>query len=61
MSFFPKSRRAVFAFLHDLAMAALSFVLITGLAWRYFFIVPLVFSGLVALSLLLAAWSVAKG
>jgi O-antigen biosynthesis protein WbqV len=27
VSFFPKSRRAVFAFTHDLAMAALSFVL----------------------------------
>ena len=27
VSFFPKSRRAVFAFLHDLVMAALSFVL----------------------------------
>ncbi len=27
MSIFPKSRRAIFAFLHDLAMAALSFVL----------------------------------
>jgi len=40
---------------------ALSFVVITGLAWRYFFIVPLVFSGLVALCLLLAAASVAKG
>ena len=27
VSFFPKSRRAIFAFLHDLVMAALSFVL----------------------------------
>ena len=36
---------------------ALSFVAITLLTWRYFFIVPLVFSGLVALCLILAAWS----
>jgi hypothetical protein len=39
---------------------AVSFVVITGLTWRYFFIVPLVFSGLVALCLLLAAWSPAR-
>lgn len=39
---------------------ALSFVVITLLTWRYFFIAPLVFSGLVALCLLLAAWSAAR-
>ena len=39
---------------------ALSFVVITVLSWRYFFIVPLVFSGLVALCLLVAAWSTAR-
>jgi len=39
---------------------ALSFVVITVLSWRYFFIVPLVFSGLVAICLLAAAWSAAR-
>lgn len=39
---------------------ALSFVLITGLAWRYFFIAPLVFASLVALCLLLAAGRAGK-
>lgn len=38
---------------------ALTFVVITLLTWRYFFIAPLVFSSLVALCLLLAAWSAA--
>jgi len=36
---------------------ALSFVAITLLTWRHFFIAPLVFSALVALCLVLAAWS----
>ena len=39
---------------------ALSFVVITLLTWRYVFIAPLVFSSLVALCLLLAAWSAAR-
>jgi hypothetical protein len=38
----------------------LSFVVITLLTWRYFFIAPLVFSSLVALCLLMAAWIVAR-
>lgn len=37
---------------------ALSFVAITILTWRYFFLAPLVFSGLVALCLVMAAWTV---
>ncbi len=36
---------------------ALSFVAVTFLSWRHFFIAPLVFSGVVAVCLLLAAWS----
>ena len=39
---------------------AFSFVVITLLTWRYFFTAPLVFSSLVALCLLLAAWSAAR-
>ena len=39
---------------------ALSFVVITLLTWRYFFIAPLVFSSLVALCLIMAAWSAAR-
>jgi hypothetical protein len=39
---------------------ALCFVMITLLTWRYFFIAPLVFSSLVALCLVLAAWSAAR-
>jgi hypothetical protein len=39
---------------------ALSFVVITGLTWRYFFIAPLVFASLVALCLLVAAWNAAR-
>ena len=39
---------------------AFSFVVITLLTWRYFFVAPLVFSSLVALCLLLAAWSAAR-
>ncbi|HEV2749976.1 MAG TPA: hypothetical protein VGV12_05565 [Gemmatimonadales bacterium] len=35
---------------------ALSFVAITLIAWRYIFFFPLLFSGLVALCLLMAAW-----
>lgn len=39
---------------------ALSFVVITFLTWRYFFIAPLVLSGLVALCLALADWNTAR-
>jgi hypothetical protein len=39
---------------------ALAFVVITLLTWRYFFVAPLILSSLVALCLLLAAWSVAR-
>ena len=39
---------------------ALAFVAITLLTWRYFFVAPLVFSGLVALCLLMAAWSATR-
>lgn len=39
---------------------ALSFVVITGLAWRYFFTAPLVLASLVAICLLVAAGRAAK-
>jgi len=39
---------------------ALSFVVITLLSWRYLFIPPLVFSSLVALCLIMAAWTAAR-
>jgi hypothetical protein len=39
---------------------ALSFVVVALLTWRYFFIAPLVLSSLVALCLLMAAWSAAR-
>lgn len=39
---------------------ALSFVAITVISWRYFFVAPLVLSGLVALCLLMAAWSAVR-
>ncbi len=39
---------------------AFSFVVITFLSWRYFFIAPLVFSAIVSLCLLMAAWSAAR-
>lgn len=38
---------------------ALCFVAVTVLSWRYFFIAPVVFSGLIAVCLLTAAWSAA--
>ncbi len=40
---------------------ALSFVAVTVLSWRYFFIAPLVFSGVVAACLVLAAWRAGTG
>jgi hypothetical protein len=39
---------------------AASFVVVTYLSWRYFFMVPLLFSVLIALCLLYAAWSVSR-
>lgn len=39
---------------------ALAFVVISVLTWRYFFIAPLIFSSLVAVCLLMAAWSSAR-
>jgi len=39
---------------------AFSFVVITFLSWRYFFIAPLVSSALVSVILLLAAWSAGR-
>lgn len=36
---------------------AVCFVAVTFLSWQYFFIAPVVFSGMIALSLLAAAWS----
>jgi hypothetical protein len=39
---------------------ALAFVVITLLTWRYFFIAPLVLSSLVALCLLMAAWTATR-
>jgi hypothetical protein len=36
---------------------AICFVVVTLLSWRYFFVAPVVFSGVIALCLLAAAWS----
>lgn len=36
---------------------ALTFVIVTFLSYRYFFIIPVVFSAVVALLLVLAAWA----
>ncbi|MDQ6888152.1 MAG: hypothetical protein M3068_12825 [Gemmatimonadota bacterium] len=41
------------------ALAA-SFVAVTLLSWRYFFIAPLVFSGAIAVVLLVSAWAAGK-
>jgi hypothetical protein len=35
---------------------AICFVLVTFLSWKYFFVVPMVFSGVVTICLILAAW-----
>ena len=40
---------------------AASFAVITGISWRYFFVVPVVFSTLITVCLLLAAWGIARG
>ena len=39
---------------------ALCFVALTYLSWQYFFIVPVAFSGVIAICLLAAAWLVAR-
>jgi hypothetical protein len=39
---------------------AVCFVAVTFLSWQYFFIAPVVFSGLIALCLLAAAWSAGR-
>ena len=35
---------------------AICFLLVTALSYRYFFIVPVIFSGVIAVCLILAAW-----
>jgi hypothetical protein len=35
---------------------AICFVMVTVLSWRYFFLVPVLFSGLITLCLFLGAW-----
>ncbi len=39
---------------------ALCFVAVTYLSWQYFFIAPVVFSGVIAICLLAAAWLAAR-
>jgi hypothetical protein len=39
---------------------AFSFVALTALSWRYFFLVPLIFSLLIAICLTTAAWLIPK-
>ena len=39
-------------------MLALCFVAVTALCWRYFFWAPILFSAVIALCLLLAAWRI---
>ena len=39
---------------------ALCFVVVTILSWRYFFMVPIIFSAVITLSLIAAAWFSAK-
>ena len=53
--------REVLATMSGIAWAlALCFVAVTVLSWQYFFIVPVIFSGVVALCLLAAAWMVGR-
>ncbi len=48
---------AQFAFMRTLAWAlAICFVLLTILSWRYFFLAPLIFSAIISLCLIAAAW-----
>ena len=39
---------------------AICFVVVTFLSWRYFFMVPVIFSGVTTIFLLLAAWSAGR-
>ena len=39
---------------------AACFVVVTFLSWKYFFVAPIIFSGLVAICLVLAAWVAAR-
>jgi len=39
---------------------ALCFVAVTYLSWKYFFIAPVVFAGVIAICLLAAAWLAAR-
>ena len=39
---------------------AICFVVVTFLSWRYFFMVPVIFSGLTTICLVLAAWSAGR-
>jgi len=39
---------------------ALSFLIVAFLSWRYFFVAPLLFSGVLAACLLAAAWSAGR-
>jgi hypothetical protein len=49
--------REVLAAMPGIAWAlALCFLAVTVLSWQYFFVVPVVFSGLITLCLLAAAW-----
>jgi hypothetical protein len=35
---------------------AVSFLVVTFLSWRYFFVLPVIFSGVITICLILAAW-----
>ncbi len=39
---------------------AICFVVVTFLSWRYFFMVPVIFSGVTTIFLVLAAWSAGR-
>jgi hypothetical protein len=39
---------------------AICFVVVTFLSWRYFFMAPVIFSGVITICLVLAAWSAGR-
>ena len=39
---------------------AVCFLVVTFLSWRYFFMVPVIFSGVITICLVLAAWSAGR-
>ena len=39
---------------------AVCFLVVTFLSWRYFFILPVVFSGIITICLILAAWAAGR-